>query len=108
VGEGLPGLFSHIGLERLLVDAGSCAFDTDARNGEIASASTTSEARMVALLLMRGAAYIRATDIRRARQPWLRVTALLERETMGDLWTIRLEGSVEWTLQGARRAKIAA
>jgi hypothetical protein len=50
VGEGLPGLFSHIGLERLLVDAGSCAFDTDASNGEIANASTSSEPRMVALL----------------------------------------------------------
>jgi hypothetical protein len=53
VGDGLPGSFWHIGLEPLPGDAGSCAFETDASSGEIANASTTSEPRMVALLLMR-------------------------------------------------------
>jgi hypothetical protein len=51
-GDGLPGSFTHTFFVLLLVDAVSCARDTFATNGVIASASTTNEPRMVDLLLM--------------------------------------------------------
>jgi hypothetical protein len=49
VDDGLPGSLLHCGIV-LPEGMGSCAFDTVAMNGDIASASTTNEPRMGGLL----------------------------------------------------------